>query len=237
MASAIKLDFGRSWRVMQGLPVSELLAEALPNTTKLAFLALIPMLGGAVLAAFDKVKPSWDPAIQGIGFVPAVIIALLFAAGIEITFGPQIPGDESGALRLLCGGMILGIADGALAGAVVGTRSVFTEEIKQRYIGIALLRGESVLANALPNVLPALTGQMRARVLHLLSGTVVVEVVLRISGVGELLWNGTLQQDFGVVLAAAWGFALLSGGLLLAQAAVEIGVAMYVRRSPGAAGA
>ena len=73
---------------------------------------------------------------------------------------------------------------------------------------------------------------MRARVLHLLSGTVVVEVVLRINGLGDLLWAGTLLQDFGVVLAAATAFATVSAALLVAQALVEIAVAVWVRRAP-----
>ena len=49
-----------------------------------------------------------------------------------------------------------------------------------------------------------------------MSGAGIVEVVLGIPGLGELLWEGTLLQDFGVVLAAAWAFALLSGALLSA---------------------
>jgi ABC-type dipeptide/oligopeptide/nickel transport system permease component len=85
--------------------------------------------------------------------------------------------------------------------------------------------------------MPALAGQMRARVLHLLSGAVVVEVVLVLPGVGDLLWSGTLLQDFGVVLAAATSFAAISGGLLCLQALVEIAVALHVRRAPAVEGA
>jgi ABC-type dipeptide/oligopeptide/nickel transport system permease component len=84
----------------------------------------------------------------------------------------------------------------------------------------------------LPNVSATLAGQLRARVLHLLSGAVIVEVVLRINGVGDLLWAGTLLQDFGVVLAAATTFACISAGLLVIQALIEIAVAMHVRRAP-----
>jgi len=103
-------------------------------------------------------------------------------------------------------------------------------------VQIAILRGETVLSNALPNVLPALIGQFRGRMLHILSGAVVVEVVLGISGLGELLWDGTLMQDFGVVLAAAWGFALLSGALLFAQAMCEVLIELYVRSYPTGVG-
>ncbi len=86
--------------------------------------------------------------------------------------------------------------------------------------------------NTLPNVAPALAGQLRARILHLLSGAVVVEVIMRIDGVGDLLWGGTLKQDFGVVLATATIFAAVSGFLLFSQAMCEIIVALQVRRAP-----
>jgi ABC-type dipeptide/oligopeptide/nickel transport system permease component len=62
-------------------------------------------------------------------------------------------------------------------------------------------------------------------------------VVLGLPGVGDLLWSGTLLQDFGVVLAAATSFAAISGGLLCLQALVEIAVALHVRRAPAVEGA
>ena len=56
--------------------------------------------------------------------------------------------------------------------------------------------------------------------------------MLQIEGLGDLLWSGTLVQDFGVVLAATFGFAVFSAVLLMMQALVEIAVALHVRRSP-----
>jgi peptide/nickel transport system permease protein len=132
------------------------------------------------------------------------------------------------------GALALGLADAALAGAVSGVRGLMESERKQRYVRFGILRGEGVLQNTLPNALPAIIGQLRARVLHLLSGAVIVEVVLQINGLGDLLWGGTLYQDFGVVIAAAFGFAVISAALLITQALVEIGVALHVRRAPKA---
>jgi len=134
--------------------------------------------------------------------------------------------------RMAVGALVLGLADGAFTGAVLGTRSTFTTENQARYVGIAVLRGERPIHNTLPNVSPALIGQMRARIIHLLSGAVVVEVVLRIDGIGDLLWGGTLRQDFGVVLAAATLFAVVSSVLLVVQAVLETAVALHVRRAP-----
>ena len=70
------------------------------------------------------------------------------------------------------------------------------------------------------------------RMLLVLSGTVIVEVVLQIDGLGNLLWSGTLQQDFGVVLASVWVITLISCALLLAQALSEVAINMAIRRTP-----
>ena len=89
----------------------------------------------------------------------------------------------------------------------------------------APLLGCAVLASAL-------AGQLRARTLHLLSGAVIIEAVLQIDGLGDFLWRGTLKQDFGLVLATATGFAVVSAALLAFQGLLEIFVALHVRRSP-----
>lgn len=232
LGNAVQFDFGTSWRVMSGRHVSEMLLGAMPATVKLIGIALTLVLGASAAATAGLIPKQLDPAWQGIGLVPAVIVALVCEAWITISYGAVSFDGFPGTLRLLFGGLVLGVADGTLGQAIQGTRSIFEEEVKQRYVGIAVLRGESVLSNTLPNVMPALAGQLRGRILAILSGSVVVEVVLGIDGLGQLVWAGTLKQDFGLVLAAAWAYALISSALLASQALVEISTAWYVRRSP-----
>lgn len=232
VGAAVHGEFGNSWRAEQGVPVAELLAESLPTTAELVLLSLVPLTLTSALAAARVLPRQLDPLWQVLGLAPSVILALLFSAWIEIHYGAMSHSGWPAFLRLAVGALVLGVADGALAAAVIGTRSTFEEEVKQRYIAIAVLRGESALWNALPNVLPALVGQLRARVLHVMSGAVVVEVVLGIPGLGELLFDGTLLQDFGVVLAASWAFSLLSAALMSAQALAEVALALVIRRFP-----
>jgi ABC-type dipeptide/oligopeptide/nickel transport system permease component len=242
LGRAVYLDFGRSPVAYAGMEVRDLLAGSVPNTTLVMLIALVPILIGTFGAAFSVLPKQLDGVLQAIGVLPAVLLALFVVAALTINFGPSDPWAFSVALgradwsispiKLLGSGLVLGLADGALSGAVAGTRSVFESEIKQRYIGIAVLRGEGAMSNAAPNVLPTVIGQFRGRVLHLLSGTVIVEVILGIDGLGDLLWRGTLQNDYFIVLAAAWGFALLSAILLFLQAASEVWIALLVRRSP-----
>jgi peptide/nickel transport system permease protein len=229
---AAQLEFGNSWRLHQGLPVLELLMEAIPTTVLLISLATMVVMAGGLLSATGTIPRKADQFIRIIGLVPALVLALLGAAFIELTYGFDSFSSSGQFARLVVGAGVLGLADGAFSGAVLGTRSTFETENQQRYVGVAILRGELPIENTLPNVAPALIGQMRARIVHLLSGGVIVEVILRIDGLGSLLWGGTLRQDFGVVLAAATLFAVVSSVLLVIQAALETVVALQVRRSP-----
>ena len=229
---AVRGDFGMSWRVEQGMPVADLLKESIPVTLKLVLLALVPIALGAVGAATGFLPSRADGVLATLGLVPALVFALLGSAAIVVKFGAAAFSLEADLWRLGIGAAVLGMSDGAFASAIAGVRSVFSAERTQRYVSIAILRGERPLGNMLPNVAPALAGQMRARILHLLSGAVVVEVVLGLPGVGDLLWSGTLLQDFGVVLAAATLFAVWSAALLLVQACVEVIVSLHVRRAP-----
>ncbi len=232
MANAVVGEFGNSWRVLQGVSIAGLLSTALPNTVLLITLSLIPLVVFSAASAAGWLSPRLDPLFQTIGLVPAVVYGLVAAAIIQLTFGADAFTPEATRIRLLLGALVLGVADGALAGAVTGTRSLFDAERKQRYVQVATLRGENELSNTLPNLASALAGQLRARTLHLLSGAVIIEAVLQIDGLGDFLWRGTLKQDFGLVLATATGFAVVSAALLALQGILEICVALHVRRSP-----
>ncbi len=232
LGNAFTLDFGKSWRTYQGMQVSSLLWEKGPWTAALVLLAAIPLFLGTVSTALGWLPKRLDVVWQVIGIAPSVILALICTAYVTITWGAMSTEGPIALLRLALGALVLGVADGALAGAVTGTRHVMEEEVKQRYVGIAILRGERVLVNALPNVIPALVGQFRGRLLLILSSAVIVEVVLQIDGLGSLLWSGTLMQDFGVVLAAVWVITLISCALLLTQAIIEVIVERSIRHSP-----
>jgi ABC-type dipeptide/oligopeptide/nickel transport system permease component len=211
-----------------GTPVRSLVTDSIPKTLALIGLALVPILLGTLLAALDVVHRKLDPVLHLIGLFPAVILAVMAAAWKVLTYSEF--GGETAALLL--GAAVLGLADGAFSGAVTGTRSVASAERRQRYTGVGVLRGETELSNILPNITPALAGQLRARTLHLCSGAVVVEVVLKIDGLGDLLWQAALLQDFGLVLPVATVFAVFSAILLLGQAVVEGVVAVWIRWSP-----
>lgn len=232
LSAAVGGDFGATWRWQAGTPISGLVAESTPTTLLLLGFALISVGFGTVVGASQRLPSQVLAVAQVVGLVPGIVLALVGAAWIELTYGAASFMGTAAWARLFVGAGVIGLADGALSGAIGGTDGLFRSESRQRYVGIAILRGERVLSNTLPNVTPALAGQLRARTLHLLSGAVIVEAVVGIDGLGDLLLRGALNQDFGLVLASATAFSLLSSALLFGQALVEVATAVAVRRSP-----
>jgi len=126
----------------------------------------------------------------------------------------------------------LALADASLSGTVEDVEGMVESERRQRYVQIGVLRGENELLNVMPNILPALAGQFRARLLNLLSSAVIIEVILEIDGIGDMLWTGTVEQDFGLVLGCSFAFVVIASFFMLCQAILEIGTALKVRSSP-----
>ena len=232
LSGAVAGDFGTTWRWQSGTPISDLMAESTPTTLALLGFALISVAVGTVIGASQRLPGKALAIAQVVGLVPGIVLALVGAAWVELTYGASSFVGPAVWARLLTGAAVIGLADGALSGAIGGTDALFRAESRQRYVGIAILRGERILGNTLPNVTPALAGQLRARTLHLLSGAVIVESVVGIDGLGDLLLRGALNQDFGLVLASATAFAVFSSFLLVCQAVVEVATAVLVRRSP-----
>lgn len=228
LGGALRGELGRSWFLQQGAPIGEMVASSVGWTGLLVGSSGLGLVAGALVAGAGWVPRQVQAAVAGVGLVPAVVAALGAAAVVELSYG-AVGGM---GLRVGLGVGVLLFADAALGEAMHGADRLMTSERSRRYVGMARLRGESTLANMLPNVLPAWVAQLHGRILHLVSGAVVVEVLLGIPGLGELLFDGTLLQDFPVVLAASWAASVGSAGLLLAHAAVDALVARWVRMVP-----
>ena len=225
-------DMGDSWRYQQGVPVSELVHSGIPNTLILLFAALIPLTLASFIGITQWISKKFDGILVAFGVLPCLVLGLIFTAIIKIQFGAAAFDDEAYWFRIAAGALTLGLTDGVLSGAIIGFRDIMSNEEKERYAQISILRGETPFENAFINVVNTLSGQYRGRILQLLSSLVIVEVLLEIDGIGMLLWVGTLSQDFGLVLSATTIFALISSALLVFQAFVEIIVAIQIRKTP-----
>lgn len=234
-------DLGVS--LVDGRPVTEMIAEALPITLGLAGTALVVAIIFALILGTTAAYLSgswWDAFVRVVSslgvslptFWLALVLIYLFAVKWNmLPAGTWIaPGDDfPGWLRTT----ILPAASLAIPVCGLLTRVVrgsVLDELGRDYVRTArgaglperVVLGRNVLRNALSAPLTVVALQAG----YLLSGAVLVEVVFNIPGLGLLMYQAVGQGDIGVVLGVALVAAVI---FVLLNLVVDIG---YVILNP-----
>jgi microcin C transport system permease protein len=163
------------------------------------------------------------------GFVLGVLLIILFASGTffewfpirglvsdnwhELGFWARI-GDYLWHLTL----PLICLTIGNFATLTLLTKNTFIEEIRKQYVLVARAKGLSqttvlykhVLRNAL---LPLVTGLPGAVVAAFFTGSLLVETLFSLDGLGLLSYNSIIHRDYPVVLGSIYLFTLI--GLLI----------------------
>ncbi len=226
-----RLDLGKS--VVTSLPVSQLVAGALPVTLFLGIASLLLGFALAVplgtIAAFlgTKGRGALDQALIWAAMVmdvmPSFWLALILMLFFTLLLGwlpatGQLDFRDPVALlkRVALPVTVLAIAQVATTARI--TRTAVLEVLNEDYVRTARAMGTPELTvlfrHALPNAaLPVVTvgGLSFGR---LLGGTVIVESVFALPGMGTLLINGINGRDYpvgqGLVLLCATLFILVN---------------------------
>jgi peptide/nickel transport system permease protein len=233
------LDFGDSFSP-DGRTVAEKIRERIPITLTinvlsmgLIFLVAIPVgVYSAVRkgALFDRIST----VVVFIGFaIPTFWLALLLMIlfGVKLGWLP-ISGISSmdygslGAFGKLVDRAhhlflpVLLTAFGGLAGDSRYMRSSMLEVIRQDYIATArakgLPEGKVVFRHALRNALLPVITIMGLEVPALLGGSVIVETIFAIPGMGQLFYQGVMSRDYPLIMGilTIGAFLTLLGNLL-----------------------
>ena len=210
-------DLGDSiWRT--GRPVWDLLGPRVPRTLQLAFMAIAIAVAIAVpLGVLSAIKPdspldlfSRVVTLVGISlptFFAGVLVVLLLSRGfgwlpplgyVELWEDPW-----TNIKQMFLPALVLGFYDMAFIARV--TRSSMMEIIREDYMRTARAKGLAeqvvLVRHGLKNaVLPILTisGWQFGR---LFGGTVIIESIFRIPGIGTLLIETVFQRDFPTIQA------------------------------------
>lgn len=219
-------DFGPSFKY-KDYTVNELLAQSFPVSLELGLyaFAVALVLGVAFGVAAALKQNSWldyvlmGAAMTGVvipSFVKAPLLVLIFA----LTF-KWLPagGWNDGALPNL----VLPVA--ALAMAYVSsiariTRGSMIEVMNSPFIRTARAKGvpmrQVVWKHALrPAMLPVIS-YLGPAFVGIITGSIVIETIFGLPGIGQLFVNGALNRDYGMVLS----LTILVGVLTIAFNAV-----------------
>jgi ABC-type dipeptide/oligopeptide/nickel transport system permease component len=231
VSHTLRGHFGTSFTLES--PVAQILGQRLgPSAALIGYGMLLSIVIGVPLAIVAALRPnSWlDKAVRlGTtftfalpGFWLGLMLALIF--GLKLGWFPVAgySGGIGGILRTLTlPALALGLA---LSGVVVRTlRSSLLEVLQSEYIeaarsrGLSELRvvGKHALRNSAMNTLTILS----VNIGFLIGGTVVLEQVFQIPGLGSLLVDAVEKRDYQLVQA----LALLAGAaVVLASLAADV---------------
>ena len=233
-------NFGNSYTY--SVPVDELLAARLEITVPLALIAMLlsvamAMTLGIFAAAHHNRRG--DVAVMGVSqlgisvpnFWLALLLILLFAIHLRWFSAGGFPGWDTGALPALKSLVLPALALATVQGAILTrfTRSAVLETMREDYVRTArakgLTRGQTLLRHVLRNAMIPIVTVMGLQFANLLAGTIVVENVFALPGVGRLILQAITNRDIVVVrdvvtLLAAM-VVLINLGVDLLYAAID----------------
>ena len=211
-----KLDFGIAFSTK--VPVAESLASRIPISVRLSLMGicLMVIIGlplGMVQAlrrysALDIGLTSFSLLMAATpGFVLALICALVF--GVTLKWFPitGLVGVKGHIIPVFC------ISVGGIAVYARMTRATMLEVIRQDYIRTARAKGQKertiVIRHALINCLIPLITILGAQIAFLFSGSVIIETIFAIPGMGTYMVTGIQSRDYPVVNGVVCVISLL----------------------------
>lgn len=201
-------DFGISYKYR--IDVAELLKKAIPISLKLTATTLVIAEAVAIPLGlmcafkkdtlFDRITVNTTLILTAIpSFWLAVFMMLIFA--VKLKWFP-LSGFESWRNYVLP--VATGVT-GGLAGTIRLTKSEALEVLREKYVTTAYAKGldrKTVLTkHVLRNSLIVITVNLFMSFPWLISGYIIIEKIFGIPGMGSLLVNSIIYQDFNVVQA------------------------------------
>ncbi|MFQ5973380.1 MAG: ABC transporter permease [Alphaproteobacteria bacterium] len=201
------------------IEVARIIREAFPRTMSLASLSFLIALAIAVpagLISAIRKHSALDHAVTVVAFLGlsmpdfwlAILLIIVFAANLHwlpaIGYTPLSEGFWPWFSHLILPSIAIGTPFAAIIARMV--RSSMLEVLNMDYIQVArskgLLTPRLILIHAFPNALIPVVTVMGIALALLMAGTVVVENVFAIKGLGRVLIQGILNRDFPVVQGA-----------------------------------
>jgi peptide/nickel transport system permease protein len=207
-------DLGRS--LLSSAPVTERIAQSLPNTILIAAYALIlAALVGVPLGVFaaTRVGTRIDAFVTGIAslgvalpsFWLAILLVVYFSLGLHwfpATGVRPFTTDPLGAISHATLPAVA-LAVGVVAELARQVRSALIEVLQSQYYRTLRAKGLGPIAmlwkHGLRNVSVTLLTLLGLQVNRLFSGAVVIEAVFAIPGAGKLVADSAINKDYPLV--------------------------------------
>lgn len=216
-----KWDFGTSWYIQRMKPVTEvmgqrLLPTVLVNLYSLIFSIPIGIIFG-IIAAIKKNK--WQDQIISVLImlfvsIPSYVYAFLVQYFLYYKLGLFPPtiyalkdaGDSwfSGKMFYSMIPAVIALSFGEIASLARFTRAELTETLTSDYMLLArtkgLTRGQATVRHALKNAMVPILPMIISSFIGILGGSLIIEEIFSIPGVGQLYVRSIQQLDYDVFM-------------------------------------
>ena len=217
MAGVLRGDFGISYDGRE--PVTAAIRRAFPYTIRIALLTIVISAGVGILlgivtavkqySAFDNIVVFFTTVIASVPqFLVAFVFILLFAVNWKLLPTSGMRGWESYVLP------VASLSLGGISHCTRMTRSIMLDILDSDYARTARAKGASerriVFNHVLRNALIPLITNIGLMLSGLLGGSVVIERVFAISGIGSLAVDGMNGKNAPVVMGCILLMAFLT---------------------------
>ncbi len=227
LAALLRGDFGPSFRYTD-FSVTELITQGLPVTLELGALALgLALLLGVPLGVAAALRRgSWTDhgamalAVFGIAVPPFVVLPFLGLCFGVFRHWLPVGGWEPGAPRYLVL-PVIALCLMPLAYVARLTRGGMLEALASAHVRTARAKGlplrTVVLRHALRPALLPVAGHLAPAVASIMTGSLVVESIAGLPGIGRYLVQGALNRDYTLVMGMVivYSSLLVGAGLLV----------------------
>lgn len=213
-------DLGVSYSISRDVPVTTLLKTRLPISFELGFWAVVVgTVSGLVfgtVAAF-KQNSIWDTLATLLSVIGVSVPSYVFALGLSYYFGfqwrvfPILFNMNDKAMSMVL--PVIALSLFTMASIARFTRTEMIEVLQSDYIQLAESKGvtggrllvKHVLRNA---SIPILT-VLAPLIVGLMTGSMVVEQIFSIPGLGQLLVQAIQSNDFNIVMGISFIYSAL----------------------------
>lgn len=219
-------DFGVSYNISKNTPISQLIASRLPISIRIGGAAVsLGAVVGLVLGLIAALRhDTWVDTlctvISVIGVsVPSYVFALLlsYQLGFNMKLFPML----FDAKRAMASSVLPSISLSMFTMASIArfTRSEMMEVLDSDYMLLVESKGISgfalIFRHALRNALIPIITVLAPLIVDLMTGSLVVEKIFAIPGVGSLLVNAIQSNDYNVVISLAFIYSAMYIGIML----------------------
>ncbi|WP_100751935.1 oligopeptide ABC transporter permease OppB [Vibrio salilacus] len=233
LTNVIQGDFGPSFKYLD-YSVNELIYGALPVSAKVGFIAFIfTIIMGVSVGTIAALKQNtWvDYTIMSTAMLGVVMPSFVLAPALIYLFSLHwnlfpAGGWQDGGLKYLVL-PVLGMSLLYVATFARITRGSMIETLNSNFIRTARAKGLSyryiVIKHALKPALLPVVSYMGPAFVGIITGSVVIETIFGLPGIGKLFVNAAFNRDYSLVM----GVTILIGFLfILFNAIVDILLAM-----------